>query len=49
MIRLLLEKIDKKEFVIRIIGLGYVGLSLVREFLETDFSVFGFDIDKEKV
>ena len=39
MIELLLEKIDKKECVIGIIGLVYVGLPLIREFLETGSSV----------
>lgn len=32
-----------------VIGLGYVGLPLIREFMRRDFIVTGFDIDKEKV
>jgi UDP-N-acetyl-D-glucosamine dehydrogenase len=34
---------------IGVIGLGYVGLPLIREFMEKDFEVVGFDIDKQKV
>jgi len=32
-----------------IIGLGYVGLPLAREFLKRDFSIIGFDLDETKV
>lgn len=32
-----------------VIGLGYVGLPLIREFMEKDFTVIGFDIDEQKV
>jgi len=39
---------EKKE-VVGIIGLGYVGLPLAREFLKKGFQVIGFDVDKEKV
>jgi len=46
---LLIEKIDSKSAVIGIIGLGYIGLPLVVRFSEEDFTVMGFDIDKEKV
>ena len=34
---------------IGIIGLGYIGLPLLREFLAKGFQAVGFDIDKEKV
>ncbi|HOK22647.1 MAG TPA: nucleotide sugar dehydrogenase [Candidatus Hydrothermia bacterium] len=43
------EKICKKESLIGVIGLGYVGLPLVREFLKNGFKVVGFDIDSHKV
>jgi len=43
------KKIESKELVIGVIGLGYVGLPLVREFLKNGFRVIGFDIDPEKV
>lgn len=32
-----------------VIGLGYVGLPLIREFMNKEFSVIGFDIDEEKI
>ena len=34
---------------IGIVGLGYVGLPLVREFTRSGFRVTGFDVDKRKV
>jgi len=45
----LLEKIQRKEAVIGVIGLGYVGLPLAIEFSNTGFPVIGFDIDEGKV
>jgi len=44
----LLEKIQNKEAVIGIIGLGYVGLPLLIEFCQAGFRVFGFDINPQK-
>jgi len=46
---LLLKKIENKKIVIGIIGLGYVGLPLAREFLKKNFSILGFDVDRSKV
>ncbi|NIO48480.1 MAG: nucleotide sugar dehydrogenase [Candidatus Aminicenantes bacterium] len=43
------SKIEKKEARIGIIGLGYVGLPLVKTFLGKGFGVLGFDIDEKKV
>lgn len=43
------ELIKTKRAVVGIIGLGYVGLPLAREFLNNDFHVLGFDIDAKKV
>jgi len=45
----LTDKILKKDALIGIIGLGYVGLPLVLRFCEEDFRVLGFDIDPRKV
>jgi UDP-N-acetyl-D-glucosamine dehydrogenase len=45
----LLRKIEKKEARIGVIGLGYVGLPLVKTFLQKGFHVTGFDIDQKKV
>jgi UDP-N-acetyl-D-glucosamine dehydrogenase len=45
----LLEKIQSKKALIGVIGLGYVGLPLVREFTRAGMKVLGFDIDPNKV
>jgi UDP-N-acetyl-D-glucosamine dehydrogenase len=45
----LLNKIESKEAKIGIVGLGYVGLPLLMEFVEQEFSTIGFDIDEKKV
>lgn len=45
----LLEKIKNREARIGIVGLGYVGLPLILEFLEEKFTSVGFDIDTSKV
>jgi UDP-N-acetyl-D-glucosamine dehydrogenase len=46
---LLEEKIINKDAVIGVIGLGYVGLPLVKTFLKAGFQVIGFDVDQKKV
>ena len=43
------NKIKKREAHIGIVGLGYVGLPLVKTFLSKGFEVLGFDVDKNKV
>ncbi|MGC8893030.1 MAG: nucleotide sugar dehydrogenase [Candidatus Saccharicenans sp.] len=35
--------------MVGVIGLGYVGLPLIREFMKAGFPVVGFDIDEEKI
>jgi UDP-N-acetyl-D-glucosamine dehydrogenase len=45
----LLTKIQNKQAVIGIIGLGYVGLPLAIRFSEAGFKVIGFDNDQRKV
>lgn len=45
----LLKKIDRKEYVVGIVGLGYVGLPLMWTFHQAGMPVLGFDIDSEKV
>jgi len=45
----LLGKIRSNKAVIGVIGLGYVGLPLVREFARNGTKVIGFDIDPVKV
>lgn len=44
-----LERIEKKEFKIGIIGLGYVGLPLLWTFHKHGFNVIGFDVDESKI
>jgi UDP-N-acetyl-D-glucosamine dehydrogenase len=45
----LLERILAREAKVGVIGLGYVGLPLVRATVEAGFGVVGFDIDADKV
>jgi UDP-N-acetyl-D-glucosamine dehydrogenase len=42
------NRLDKKELVVGVVGLGYVGLPLVLEFAKTGYKVIGFDIDQSK-
>ena len=41
--------IDDKQAVVGVIGLGYVGLPLVKAFIEAGFRTIGFDVDASKV
>jgi len=43
-----IQKIDKREAVVGIVGLGYVGLPLMLCFAEKGFSVVGLDVDAAK-
>lgn len=45
----LLEKIQKRSATVGVIGLGYVGLPLIIQFVKAGFETIGFDIDAEKV
>jgi len=45
----LLAKIEKKEFTVGIIGLGYVGLPLMWTFHKHRVPVLGFDVDQKKI
>lgn len=45
----LLNKLNNKDAVIGIVGLGYVGLPLMLRYIEVGYKVLGFDIDQEKV
>jgi len=49
MIRDLLRKIKSRKALVGVVGLGYVGLPLVREFVRGGMRVLGFDIDPAKV
>ena len=43
------HKIEQRTAVIAVVGLGYVGLPLLRAFFQAGFPVLGFDVDDEKV
>lgn len=45
----LLERIEKKELKVGVVGLGYVGLPLAVEKAKVGFKTIGFDIQKQKV
>ena len=42
------EKINTKEAIIAIVGLGYVGLPLMLRFAEVGYRVIGVDVDEKK-
>ncbi len=44
-----LERIEKREYKVGILGLGYVGLPLMWTFHDANMPVIGFDVDQEKV
>jgi UDP-N-acetyl-D-glucosamine dehydrogenase len=44
-----LQKIENREAVVGVIGLGYVGLPLAIAFAEAGFRVMGIDLDQKKV
>ena len=45
----LLKRIKSRKALIGVVGLGYVGLPLVREFTSAGMKVLGFDVDTRKV
>ncbi|MCD4825909.1 MAG: nucleotide sugar dehydrogenase [Phycisphaerae bacterium] len=49
MIKELLRKIESNKALVGVVGLGYVGLPLVREFTTGGAKVLGFDVDEKKV
>ena len=46
---LLSRKIAEKTARVGVIGLGYVGLPLLRAFIKAGFETIGYDIDQAKV
>ncbi len=44
-----IEKINNKTLKVGILGLGYVGIPLVRAFVNAGFMVTGFDVDTKKI
>ncbi len=45
----LIRKIERKEAVVGIVGMGYVGLPLMLRFSESGFKVIGIDVDETKI
>ena len=45
----LMKKIENKEIVVGVVGLGYVGLPLAVEKAKAGFKTIGFDVQAEKV
>ena len=43
------QAIESKSAVVGVIGLGYVGLPLIRAFVAAGFRTMGFDVDCAKV
>lgn len=43
------EKIQARTATVCVVGLGYVGLPLLRAFFKAGFPVLGFDVDQEKI
>jgi UDP-N-acetyl-D-glucosamine dehydrogenase len=43
------QKLTEKSAIVGIIGLGYVGLPLVRAFIDAGFRSLGFDVDQKKI
>ncbi len=45
----ILQKIERKEIVISVVGLGYVGLPLAIEFARAGVKVIGYDVNNNKI
>ena len=45
----LLRKIEQREIVAGVVGLGYVGLPLAVEKAKAGFKTIGFDVQEKKV
>ena len=45
----LMNRIEKRQAVVAVLGLGYVGVPLVHVFIHAGFRVLGYDIDQRKV
>ena len=43
------DRLRKKEAIVGIVGLGYVGLPLMLRYAEVGYKVLGFDVDVDKV
>ena len=49
MIKDLLIKIESRDYIVGVVGLGYVGLPLMWTFYSNGITVLGFDVDEKKV
>ncbi|MEO8163802.1 MAG: nucleotide sugar dehydrogenase [Betaproteobacteria bacterium] len=48
-LKLLRERIQRKTAKVGVMGLGYVGLPLIRAFINAGFFAIGFDVDPKKI
>ncbi len=46
---LLIKKINRREIIVGVVGLGYIGLPLAVDKAKAGFKTIGFDILQEKV
>ena len=49
MVTEILKRISERKARIGVVGLGYVGLPLTKEFINAGFNVLGFDVDMGKI
>ena len=49
MIQKFLSKVEKRQAKVGVIGLGYVGLPLIRAFADAGFATIGYDVDQRKI
>ncbi|HVQ26964.1 MAG TPA: NAD(P)-binding domain-containing protein, partial [Planctomycetota bacterium] len=45
----LLARIDRREAVVGVVGLGHIGLPVAAAFVEAGFRVLGFEVDGARV
>ena len=45
----LVNRIEQRQAVVAVLGLGYVGVPLVHVFMNAGFTVLGYDIDQRKI
>ena len=48
-IEALVQRIENRQAVVGVVGLGYVGLPLVHAICDSGFKVIGFDVDPAKI
>lgn len=49
LIQKFLSRVEKRQAKVGVIGLGYVGLPLIRAFADAGFATIGYDVDQRKI